>query len=248
MIRWLALVLALAGSQALACPPPSEALLFHSCWGAAEAALHPLPGVLPRADGARRHLTVTGVYTGEGARPDGGPLPVGMFVHGGQVLNPNLGRMDGVLILPPGGGRPELHHRARVAFGGMRYDLRRLDERRAFQRAAAEGGAGVAQSHLLIVDGAPDVSPRAGAPRFRRRVLFTGPEGWGVWQSGEALTLYEATERLATARAPRMALNLDMGSFDYCWLRRDAGPPERCGLRARHDTAQLSNILSFTLR
>jgi len=247
VIRWLALALGLVCGGAWACPPPSDTLLFHSCWGDARAELillpdEPLPAV---PAGARRHLVVTGAYTGKDARPGGAPKPVGLFVDGGQVINPNRARMDGVLFLPAE-GPPSLHHGERVRVAGKTWTLSDAAQRLAFARTAAQAGASVLQSHLLIIEGAADVRPTLTAPRYRRRIWFTDAHGWGVWQSAEPLTLYTATARLRTALSPRMALNLDMGSFDYCRLTL-AGTPTRCGLRSGAETAGLSNLLVLTL-
>lgn len=247
MIRWLVLALGLIAGAAGACPPPSETLLFHSCWGTAEAELVLLPeDALPARGDATLVLLVSGAYTGTVARDGDRPNPVGLFVDGGRVVNPNLARMDGILILPED-GPPELQHRARVSFAGRRHDLRRPAERHAFARAAAAAGASVLQSHLLVVDGLSDVSEQPDAPSARRRVFFTGPQGWGVWQSAGPETLFTATAQLSAAHAPRMAFNLDMGSFDYCWRgSRDRGLA-RCGVRGRDDLSRLSNLLALTL-
>lgn len=248
MIRASALAISLLAGAAAACPAPSPELLFHSCWGAAGAELLLLPeDALPPLDAGMRDLIVSGAYTGTEARAEGGPKPVGLFVHGGRVVNPNLGRMDGILVLPPG-GPPRIAERSRVALGTATYDLSDMAERRAFAAAAARTGTEVLQSHLLVVDGRPDVRPREDAPAHRRRILFTGPEGWGVWQTRAPETLHAATLAIAARLAPRMALNLDMGSFDYCWWRAPGAAPRRCGVRREGDTARLSNLLRLTLR
>ncbi|MGF1446527.1 MAG: hypothetical protein ACFBRM_10040 [Pikeienuella sp.] len=226
---------------AQACPAPSPALLVHGCRTPVAARLLLLPDEPAPAPGASPVWAVTGVYTGTEARAGGGRLPVGLFVHGGRVINPNLGRMDGILLVSPDGAL-SLHHSRRVRFDGQRFDLRQPDDRAAFARAAAAAGWSVAQSHLLIVDGNVDVRPRADAPRFTRRILFTGPEGIGLWQSPMPMTLYEASLALADAHAPRMALNLDMGSYNYCW-RLLEGANRRCGLLGMADLARVSNLI-----
>jgi hypothetical protein len=43
-----------------------------------------------------------------------------------------------------------------------------------------------------------------------------------------------------------MALNLDMGSYDYCQRATD-GVESSCGGLSRNDTGKLSNLLILTL-
>jgi hypothetical protein len=242
-------ILLLASSGAWACPPPSAELLFHSCWGDARltAALLPEERALAVLPALSRGVAATGVYTAKEPRADGLPKPVGVFVHRGQVINPNLGRMDGILLIDPVTGQPQLHHRRRVGLAGQSYDLTDLGRRRAFLSQAASSGVSVLQSHLLIVDGRVDVRPQEAAPVFARRILFTDDLGFGLFQTPASDTLRGAAERLAVKFAPRMALNLDMGSYDFC-LAVDGGVETNCGFLGRGDTAKLSNLLLLSLR
>jgi hypothetical protein len=244
----LALLATLAAAPAAACPPPSDNLLFHSCWGQGHLAALLLPEDFPVPEPAttRRRLVVTGTYTARDSRGDGLPKPVGLFVHGGAVINPNLGRMDGVLLVDPANGQPKLHHRARLPFGGRDYDLTELDQRRAFLAEASAHGISVLQSHLLIINGRVDVRPQEDAPVFVRRMLFTDDTGFGIYQTRWRETLHDAARQLAEALAPRMALNLDMGSYDYC-QRAEDGAESGCGGLDRNDTGKLSNLLMLTL-
>lgn len=245
----LALLLTLAARPGAACPEPGGGLLFHSCWGGARLDLLLLPEDLPlpepRAEGLR--LIVTGAYTGTETRGEGGPNPVGLFLRGGEVVNRNLARMDGILIVDPESGQPGFHHRARVRLAGRAYDLREFDQRSAFIDAAAERGLSVMQSHLLVDGGVSDVRPREDAPAHVRRVLFSDAEGYGVWQAPWAMTLHEATLAVTEALAPEMAMNLDMGSYDFC-RRAEAGAETVCGTLAPEGTGKLSNLLMLTLR
>lgn len=237
-------------APAAACPPPSETLLFHSCWGRGKLEILLLPEDLPlpeagSGDTAQR-LIVTGAYTARDERDGGLPKPVGMFVRGGTVANPNLGRMDGVLLVDPATGRPEVRHRARLPLGGRDYDLRELGQRRAFLAEAAARGLSVMQSHLLIVDGELDIEPHEEAPVFVRRMLFEDGAGFGLYQTRQPRALYDAARQLADALAPRMALNLDMGSYNYCRRLAD-GVDTVCGALQRGSTGKLSNLLMLTL-
>ncbi|MGF1503346.1 MAG: hypothetical protein ACFBSD_16190 [Paracoccaceae bacterium] len=229
------------GSGAAACPEVSEPLLFHSCHGPSRAEIVLLPeDPEPQAD-APRFLAVTGTYTGRDSRGEGLPNPVGLFLRDGRAVNPTLARMDGILLIGPD-RQPSIHVRDDVPVGGLRFDLRDPAARSAFIAEAGAARIDVLQSHLLIRDGRLDLRPVPDAPRYVRRIFFSGPHGYGVWQSPAPLTLYDAAAELARTHAPRMALNLDMGSFDYCW-RAEAGPARGCGLRGRGETGALSNLL-----
>jgi len=244
----VALLLTLIAAPA-ACPPPSDKVLFHSCWGESRLGVVLLPEdlPLPGSDDAARWVVVTGAYTSRETRGEGLPKPVGLFIRDGRVINRNLGRMDGVLLVDPKVGQPRLHHRDRIAFGGRRFDLTELGQRQAFVAAAAAAGVSVLQSHLLIVDGAVDVRPQSEAPAFIRRLLFVDAEGFGLYQTRRAVTLHDAAQELADALPPRMALNLDMGSYDYC-QHAVAGKRSACGALDRDNTGKLSNLLTLSLR
>ena len=139
-----------------------------------------------------------------------------------------------------------MHHRAKLPLGGRDYDLTVLDQRRAFVAEASAHGLSVLQSHLLIVDGRVDVRPQEDAPVFVRRLLFIDDTGFGLYQTRWPQSLHDAAKQLAEALAPRMALNLDMGSYDYC-QRAEDGTDAGCGGLDRDDTGKLSNLLVLTL-
>ncbi|MEM8792035.1 MAG: hypothetical protein AAGE80_10480 [Pseudomonadota bacterium] len=231
---------------ALACPEPSETVLFHSCWGKAEAQSLLLPEESPVPQTVTDRLVVTGGYTGKDVRLEQRPNPVGMFIHRGRVINPTLARMDGVVILSSDGAL-DIQHRLGVEHEGARYDLSDVAQRRAFQESVAGQGETVFQSHLLIVDGTVDVRPREDAPLAVRRLLVLDEHGFGVYQTRTALTLFDATREVADAMAPRMAVNLDMGSYDYCLATRE-GIETNCGVLARENTQKLSNLLVLSLK
>lgn len=245
MIRLVTLVLLMLAGPALACPAPSKALLFHSCWGTAQAELSLLPeDGLPTPSGSLS-LTVTGGYTGRDTRGADLPNPVGLFLRGGQVVNRQLVPMDGVLVIDREGGL-RLFHRARVVLGAGRYNLDDAAQRQAFVAAARAAGLSVLQSHLLIVDGLVDVAATRDAPEFQRRMLFTDRDGYGVYETPGVETLEAAAQQIEAALRPVMVLNLDMGSYDFCQVTRPEGTTP-CGFVAPGDTAKLSNLLTFRL-
>lgn len=242
MIRYLfPLFLGVGATQAAAnglCAIQNDELIFTNCkGGAVELRL------LPEDEGPTPNsaLDVTGAYTATDRREEGRPKPVGLFVRGGEVISREYVRFDGVLTVTD--GAPTLHHRRRVDFSGQRYDLEDLDDRAMFLQRMAETGSDVLQSHLLIVDGAVDTALIEGAPRFRRRILFQMADGrFGVYDSSpRMLTLHEATREVAKNVAPKMALNLDMGSYDFCRVGDSL-----CGALGPQATGKLSNLLRFT--
>lgn len=248
--RRAALTVAVLGlpfsAMAAQCPEEDGKVLFHSCHGEARAELILLPegkAALARSAPGRT-LVVSGAYTGADQREGGLPNPVGLFVDMGRVINPNLARMDGILVIGKD-GQPRLYHATSVPFRGETADLTEAAQRLDFAAHAAQDGVSVMQSHLLIFNGQVDFGPQDDAPTARRRMFFSGPEGWGVYQTAGAMTLYEAAMELKERFQPDMALNLDMGSYDYCLSMHDAATT-LCGVLGAGDIAKLSNALRLT--
>jgi hypothetical protein len=242
------LIVALAAVPACGCPPPGERLLFHSCHGPASAELLLLPDEAAALSEMPENesLVVTGGYTGTDTRADGSPNPVGLFVDNGRIVSPNLARMDGIVVIDAN-GQPHIHQSTRVPQRDGVADLTDPDQRLDFADWASERGLSVLQSHLLIVDGRLDVRPQLDAPKARRRLLFTDRHGWGIYQTTDAVTLFDAGFELQRRYRPDMAINLDMGSFDYC-VATDAGVATNCGAIDPGQTAKLSNVLRFVRR
>lgn len=246
--RWfIRAVFAVAAGQAQAgvCPPNSASLLLDSCTAPTRADLIVLdsnasvPAVA--SDPNQTMLVVTGAYTsGEKVEPEG------FVMDHGKAYDPYIQGWDGLLLITQEGDL-SLHHVARVKFRGSQSNLRDKAQRRAFVARAKQLGLSAIQSHLLITDGALDVRNVPGAPRFRRRIVFSYADGgYGIYDSGQrALTLFEAASEVEAQYAPHMAFNLDMGSYDYCALTTE-GRETTCGSLSRAATRKLSNILVFT--
>lgn len=244
MIRCLApfalgaLIAAPAGAAGL-CERSDAALLWVACDGPAHVELLLLPedASLTPQDA----LDVTGGYTAADQRDDGKPKPVGLFIRRGEIVVREYVRFDGLLLIDASGA-PRILHRRHAAFDGEIFDLDDADRRAGFLDAVAAAKGSLLQSHLLIADGVIDAFAKEGAPRFRRRILFQTAEGeTAIFDSGlRALTLAEATAEVAAEYAPLMAINLDMGSYDFC--RRGK---RKCGLLSYAETGKLSNILRF---
>ncbi|MEL6267694.1 MAG: hypothetical protein AAFR52_18985 [Pseudomonadota bacterium] len=245
----LALALALTtAARADTCVSPAN-VLYHGCPATHGAQVVLVPDDLPLPPpGEADEIVVTGSYTGRDAREDGAtsPAPVGIAVVGGRVVGVNRARMDGILVVGPGGG-PRLEIATSVPFAGRSFDLTRIEERMAFIKEVSAAGASVLQSHLLIIDGRVDTRPVENAPRAVRRVLYTRGGSFGLWESDGAVTLDDAARAVAAEVAPNMALNLDMGSFNVCLRRRD-GASEPCGLNASGWEGRLSTLLVLSRR
>ncbi|MDT8342856.1 MAG: hypothetical protein RQ752_00365 [Thermohalobaculum sp.] len=250
----LAAALALAAGWADACPAPSDTLLWHSCWGEAQVFLRLLPEDMPHAGPQTgpqtERLLVTGAYTARTPREGGLPDPVGLFLRDGALIGRHLARMDGILIVEAGGGRARIAHRAAVPLGGQTYDLTSFEARARFLSEAVAAGISLMQSHLLVVDGHSDVAEVENAPAYVRRLLFEDADGIGLWQTRWPVTLHEAARAIIADLAPRMAMNLDMGSFDFCLSEVPGATARACGVIApgSAELAKLSNLLDLRLR
>ena len=228
-------------SAAHECGVDVPGVLFAGCAGETTARLS-LVGeggvIADPASAAARQVTVTGSYT-SGERRE----PEGLFIVGGEALDPVPQGWDGVALIDER-GRLTLHHVERVDVGNERFDLRRKPSRRAFARAAKARGWSAFQSHMLVIDGKVDTRPREGASRFARRMLYTLEDGSvGLYQT-PSLTLHEAALAIHEALSPVMAFNLDMGSYDYC--RIDGENARDCGSLPASQTGKLSNVLTLS--
>ncbi len=191
----------------------------------------------------RRRLTVTGAYS-SGDRFG----PEGFVLRRGEPVRPIPQGWDGVLVVTPEGGA-SVHDVSAVALGGDAFNLRDPDQRRTFLDEAEDLGLSAIQSHLLIKDGALDLRPVDNAPLFRRRLLFETVDGrLGVFDTSPApLTLYDAAVALRQAvPGVRMALNLDMGAYDFC-VWRSPGERRLCGFLSAPDRQALTNMIEIEI-
>ena len=245
-LRFLSIGAALAAlgtapAAAQECGAAVPGVVFAGCPGETVAALSLVGegGVAPQASlTALQRITVTGAYTsGEKREPEG------MFIVAGVPLDPYPQGWDGVVVID-GQGRLSLHYAERVDIGAERFNLRRKPSRRAFVQAAKGGGWSAFQSHMLVIDGTVDTRPRDNAPRFARRLLYTLQDGTiGIFET-PSMTLHDAALAIEAALSPVMALNLDMGSYDYCRIEGERA--RMCGALVATQTAKLSNLLTLS--
>lgn len=225
----------------------AETLFLEPSPGAATARLLFLPEDRARLDAdatdGEARITVTGAYSsGDAFRPEG------FTIRAGDPTRPYPQGWDGLLTIDAL-GRARIHNIADVEIDGRRFDLRDSAARDAFVALAESDGLSAVQSHLLITDGRLDVRPAENGRRFRRRILFQLADGRiGLFDTRpDALTLYEAALAVEAAHGPVMALNLDMGAYDFCELRTTDGR-ENCGLLTRTGVDdRLTNLLELSL-
>ncbi len=217
------------------CTMPAS-VLIHSCQADMTVRLRVMPD--NRQIDSNHLLTVTGTYS------SGDRFGIeGLVIQAGQTVSRRYQNWDGVLVIDQNGA-PHLYNARNVALGDDRFNLKQKPRRDAFIAKAKDTGVTVLQSHLLISGGTLDLRDVENAPSFKRRLLITFRDGsFGIWETARSETLYAAALQVQDALNPYMALNLDMGAYDYC--RKNA--KSVCGsLRVSAD--KLTNLLEFTRR
>ena len=225
-----------AYAQTCALPP---SVLLHSCQADVKVKLRVLPD---NTQPDNNHLlTVAGTYS------SGDRFGIeGLVLREGTVISRRYQNWDGVLVLDEN-AQPHLYHAKRVTLGGAEFNLKQTVSRAGFIAKALEMSVTVLQSHLLISNGQLDLKNIEAAPRFKRRLLVTFKDGsFGVWETKHAETLYEAARQVQVELAPDMALNLDMGAYDYC-ISGPIDAQKDCGLLLVSQD-RLTNLLEFTKR
>lgn len=212
---------------------PKENVLISDCAGPLRVQLVKADNFGPLGTDA---LAVTGTYS------SGDRLGIeGLAVLNGSIESRRLQSWDGVLILSPS-GKPSIFNARDVTFGGAAYNIKDPDAATQLLEAVAAHGSSMIQSHLLISNGVLDLRDVANAPVFYRRLFYVRHDGeFGVWQPPERLSLYDAAVQLQDELQPKMALNLDMGAYDFCQF----GDGRDCG-RLTVTFDRLTNILVFT--
>ncbi len=188
----------------------------------------------------RSHLLLTGTYSS----PDG--QVEGLVIDRGTIVRPGVYPWDGILLALPG-GRFEIANVSAVPTPRGTFDLKaNKQHRKDFFSYAGKAGISAIQSHLLVTDGRVDVTERDNAKIFRRRLLMQDASGRiAVFDSSpDRISLYEAARIARERYGAQFAINLDMGTYDFCYMKSPGKPGTNCGLSP--DTAKLTNILKFS--
>lgn len=225
---------AAAFAQDCALPP---SVLIHSCQTDLIVRLRVLPDDKQASNG--HMLTVAGTYS------SGDRFGIeGLVIKDGKTISRRYQNWDGVLIIDQA-GVPSLFHASDVVLGGERFNLKQKPRREEFIAKAKDLGVTVLQSHLLITNGTLDLNDVDGAPAFKRRLLVTFQDGsFGIWETAQSETLYDAARKVRAALKPHMALNLDMGAYDYCRSGPKGAESDCGGLLVSED--KLTNLLEFS--
>lgn len=217
----------------------TPSILIHSCESDLVVRLRVLPD---KAEPDDRHLlTVAGTYS------SGDRFGIeGLVIQAGKIVSRRYQKWDGVLIIDQSGA-PHLYNAKNVVLGGDEFDLKNKSRRDVFIAKAKESGVTVLQSHLLISDGILDLNDVEDAPSFKRRMLVSYKDGsFAVWETDQSETLYDAAHQVKEALDPSMALNLDMGAYDYCRTGPMGTESDCGGLLISVD--KLTNLLEFSRR
>ncbi len=238
-IGWMAAITIAAPVSALdtASCPTGAGILLQSCEQPTSVNLRVLPDEIVQSPD--HLLTVAGTYS------SGDRFGIeGLVIKDGVQVSRRYQNWDGVLIIAPD-GKPNIYRADDVKVDGVNYNLKDVDSRRAFIEKALESRLTVLQSHLLISNGQLDLNDVPNAPKFKRRLFVTLSDGnFSIWETEISETLYDAAVQLQTGLEPHMALNLDMGAYDYC-QKGPVGEQDDCG-RLLVSKDKLTNVLEFS--
>lgn len=230
----------LAAQAGANCAPQDT--LFAPCQGDVKVELLVLPNDVVPAPAQRRRITVTGTYS------SGDRFGIeGLAIKNGMTASKRFQKWDGGLLIDAA-GHAQIVNVAAVPLGLKTFNLKDKTDRPEFLSEASTQKISFIQSHLLITDGNLDTREVAGAPRFQRRILYSDKAGnISLFDSGNrALTLFEAASELHKTHNAHMALNLDMGSYDYCQIENGTSSVA-CGIIRSASDTRLTNLLQFTI-
>lgn len=169
--------------------------------------------------GSNYRLVVSAIYTS----PLG--MPVGLNIMDGAVINPAIQKFDGLILIDKD-GQISLTHIDELEYNLKSYRIRSsLEDYQNFLQKARRDGLSVLQSHLILDHGNILIQDNAKGRKSRRRILFESSDGGlHIYDSFEKkLTLFEAAKYLKDNYEAQLAVNLDMGDFNFCTLNT----PER---------------------
>lgn len=169
--------------------------------------------------GSENRLVLSAIYTSPLA------MPVGLNLRNGEVINPAIQKFDGLILIDKD-GQISLTHIDHLVYNLKPYHIRTsFEDYKSFLRKARKERLSVLQSHLILNNGDILIQDNAKGRKMRRRILFaTSDGGIHIYDSFEKNhSLYDAAKYVKDNYVAQVAINLDMGDFNFCTLNT----PER---------------------
>jgi len=215
--------------------PPDRSYRAFAFFNKEEWPVQRLPSMLPESFAEDRFM-FTGTYTS----PLG--MPAGLAIGREGVINPFLQSWEGLILIQ--NGKIYLNSLFDLHLGNR--SLHVAENFRDFQdfvrHVEAQGGA-LLQSHLLVYEGRSALRAESNKRKMRRRVIFqTGDGGLHLFDSRDRrLSFEEVAGELIDKFKAEIAINLDMGGFNYFQHHKKSGKVE--DLSELHQGVHLSNVL-----
>lgn len=160
-------------------------------------------------------------------------MPAGLAANMGKIINPVIQAFDGLIIINSQGEITLTH------IDNLQYDLRSLHIRSSFRdyqnflKLIENNRLSVLQSHLFINNGELLIDDKQNSPKARRRLLFqTADNSVHVFDSQvKEMTLYEAANFIKANFKAIIAINLDMGEYNFCTVYSNFQPKDYSDLK-----------------
>ncbi|GHA61219.1 hypothetical protein GCM10008927_28330 [Amylibacter ulvae] len=210
ILTTLALMFCATTAVAQNCVAPSDNFIAWDCAPSGHVSIHVVPddgNIWDRRPTPK--LAVTGTYSSA----DRFGIE-GLAIRNGNIISRRYKSWDGILLINR--GKPHIFNSTSVRLSGRKFNLKNSTSRDAFIALAKRKSIDLIQSHLLINNGRIDVRDQPNQPKFKRRLLVQTDAGFGVYETDRPKTLFETARDMAALFDPQMALNLDMGAYDYC--------------------------------
>lgn len=181
-------------------------------------------------------LVFTGTYTSSLDKA------VGIFAVDGYIINPAVREWNGLLLIR--NNQVKILNARNIPLDTRYLDITSsVHDLAFFMRWLKEHKASVIQSHLLLHNG--EIAARPRNKLLRRRALFADGNGiYYVYDSLEQkMDLHTLAKLLKEKYAAKHVLNLDMGSYDYCFRYENK---QLSKIGELDHTSKLSNLIQIT--
>jgi len=182
-------------------------------------------------------LIITGAYTSSYKRP------VGLFSSNGKIINPAIKKWTGILIVKNKKMYIENARNIPIEFKIINI-IENFNDYLFFLKWVEKNDISVLQTHMLV-DNSKVVVSNKNNKKFRRRVIYEDiNNNIKIYDSeNKKLTLFDLSNILIKNHKAKKAINLDMGTYDYCSYKKD-NKTTNCGYLK--DTNILSNLIEIS--